>query len=127
MAKIPTTAPRSDAGLASWNRINAYLADRKTFGLESKLGAIHYIEQMTDDHEFRYEQRGEEYTLRSWHNGIEKSHRGFIDNTPGWLRDILVTAKVAGAIRPIATPPPEVILWFRTDNSHNLTEFIEMQ
>jgi hypothetical protein len=46
---------------------------------------------------------------------------------PEWLRAILDTAKVAGAIRTIAMPPPEVILWFCTDDDLNLIEFIEMK
>lgn len=78
------------------------------------------------DFEYRYEQRGAEYALRCWHNGTEKSHRGDVANMPEWLKPILATAKVAGAIRPIKEPPPEIILWFRTDADHNLIEFIEM-
>jgi hypothetical protein len=91
-------------------------------------GTLSYIPPMNDDlHEYRYEQRGDEYTLRSWHNGTEKSQRGYVYTIPDWLRAILDTARVAGAIRPITTPPPEVILWFRTDCNHNLTEFIELK
>lgn len=83
---------------------------------------------MNDDlYEFRYEQRGATYTMRRWHNGTERNFSGPTSNMPEWLRAILDTAKVAGAIKPIATPPPEVILWFRTDTSHNLIEFIEMK
>lgn len=91
-------------------------------------GAIQYhMEHMTDDYEYRYEQRGDEYMLRCWHNGTERSHRGYVYTIPEWLRAILDTARVAGAIKPIKEPPPEVILWFRTDSNHHLTEFIEMK
>lgn len=84
-------------------------------------------DQMNEDlHEYRFEQRGSEYALRVWHNGHERTHRGNADNMPEWLRAILATARVAGAIRPIKTPPPEIILWFCTDDDHNLVEFIEM-
>lgn len=90
-------------------------------------GHMTYLPQMNDDlYEYRYEQRGDEYRLRCWHNGTERTHSGFVDNMPEWLTAILATAKVAGAIRPIKEPPPEVILWFRTDDKHNLNEFIEM-
>lgn len=90
-------------------------------------GTISYIPPMTEDYEFRYEQRGDTYMLRCWHNGVERNERHLIHNMPEWLRAILDTAKVAGAIRPIVTPPPEVILWFRTDDNRNLTEFIELK
>lgn len=94
---------------------------------EIELGHITYLPEMHDDlHEYRYEQRGDEYQLRCWHNGTERTHRTFVVNMPEWLRAILDTAKVANMIRPIKEPPPEVILWFRTDDDHNLVEFIEM-
>lgn len=90
-------------------------------------GTISYIPPMTEAYEFRYEQRGDTYMLRCWHNGVERNERHLTSNMPEWLRAILDTARVAGAIRPIATPPPEVILWFRTDDKRNLTEFIELK
>ena len=84
-------------------------------------------DDMNDDlHEYRYEQRGNDYDMRCWHNGREFSSRGQVSHMPEWLRAILDTAKVAGAMRTIPQPPPEVILWFRTDDDHNLVEFIEM-
>lgn len=83
---------------------------------------------MTDDtYEYRYEQRDDEYALRCWHNGTQRFYREFTYNMPGWLRAILDTAKVAGAMPKIKEPPPDVILWFRTDPNHNLIEFIEMK
>lgn len=88
---------------------------------------ISYVPPMNDElHEYRYEQRGNEYQLRCWNGGREFSQRGFVTNMPEWLKSILATAKVAGVIRPIKEPPPEVIVWFRTDDNHNLVEFIEM-
>ena len=94
---------------------------------ETEPGHITYLPEMHDDlHEYRYEQRSGEYRLRCWHNGTERTHSGLVDNMPGWLRAILDTARVAGAIKPIKEPPPEIILWFRTDADHNLIEFIEM-
>ena len=76
--------------------------------------------------EYRYEQRGDTYLLRSWHQGNERTTRGPIETKPEWLTDILSTAQVGGHIRHIAEPPPEVILWFRTDEQHNLDSFIEL-
>jgi hypothetical protein len=82
---------------------------------------------MNDDlYEYRYEQRDSMYTLRCWHNGIERNQRAAVDDTPDWLRAILDTARVAGAIKKIKTPPPEIILWFRTDDNNNLIDFREM-
>lgn len=87
-----------------------------------------YNPPMTDDtYEYRYEQRDDEYALRCWHNGNQQFYREFTYNMPEWLRAILATAKVAGAIPKIKEPPPDVILWFRTDKDHNLIEFIEMK
>lgn len=82
---------------------------------------------MTEDHhEYRYEQRGDEFALRCWHNGVERHTRGLVSMSPAWLVNILVIAKVAGAIPKIKEPPPDLILWFRTDDNHNLIEFIEL-
>lgn len=94
---------------------------------EIEPGNLRYLPPMNDDlYEYRFEQRSGEYRLRCWHNGTERMHSGLVDNMPEWLSAILATAKVAGVIRPIKEPPPEVILWFRTDDKHNLIEFIEM-
>lgn len=95
---------------------------------ETAPGTLRYLPHMDDDlYEFRFEQRHGDYMIRCWHNGIERMYRESVDNMPEWLSAILATAKVAGAIRPIKTPPPEIVLWFRTDEHHNLVEFIEMK
>ena len=95
---------------------------------ETEPGHITYLPEMHDDlHEYRYEQRSGTYRLRCWYNGTERTRSGTVSNMPDWLRAILDTAKVANMIRPIKEPPPEVILWFRTDDEHNLVEFIEMK
>lgn len=105
------------------DRLNQILADKIRLSDADTLTT----HPMNDDlHEYRYEQRGSEYRLRCWHNGTERTYSGLVDNMPEWLAAILATAKVAGAIRPIKEPPPETILWFRTDDKHNLIEFIEM-
>lgn len=95
---------------------------------ETEPGTLRYLPQMNDDlYEYRFEQRADEYMMRCWHNGTERMYREGVHNMPEWLSAILATAKVAGAIRPIKEPPPEIILWFRTDEHHNLVEFIEMK
>lgn len=104
-----------------------FLQDYSRTLADTEPNRITYLPSMNDDlYEYRYEQRGDEYRLRCWHNGTERTHSGPVDNMPEWLAAILATAKVAGVIRPIKEPPPEVILWFRTDDKHNLNEFIEM-
>lgn len=123
--------------LTGWMARKADLLDRQDQYLDDVIHRLNggfmpapfgvAIPPMHDDlHEYRYEQRGSEYRLRCWHNGTERTYSGLVDNTPEWLRAILATAKVAGAIRAIKQPPPEVILWFRTDDNHHLVEFIEM-
>ena len=84
--------------------------------------------QNTDNiYEYRYEQRVNEYALRRWHNGYQVFTRGSEQTMPEWLKAVLYTAKVAGAIPKIKAPPPDIILWFRTDADNNLIEFIEMK
>jgi hypothetical protein len=90
--------------------------------------ALHPFKTMTDDfYEYRYEQRDDEFILRRWHNGEQQFNRGYLDNRLDWLKRIIDTAKVAGVIRTVKTPPPDIILWFRTDKDYNLIEFIEMK
>ena len=120
MARKTEPQGRDSQLFADWVHINGpYLGTRQ------KLLQLH-PPMNPDLHEYRYEQRGDAYALRCWHNGTERMYRGFTPNMPEWLVSILATAKVAGAIRPIKEPPPEVIVWFRTDENHNLVEFIEM-
>jgi hypothetical protein len=88
---------------------------------------LNYIPDVRDDLiEYRYEQRGDTYLLRSWHHGTERTTRGLNKDKPEWLTDIITTAQVGGHIRHITEPPPEIILWFRTDEQHNLDSFIEL-
>lgn len=85
------------------------------------------IHMTTDEYEFRYERRGDEYTLRRWYNGSERSHRGMVELAPEWLRPILDVARVSGHLKRTSVPPPDEILWFRTDRSHSLTTFIDLE
>jgi len=81
----------------------------------------------TDEMEFRYERRGDVYTTKCWYNGNEKTERGNVDQTPEWLGRILAVSRVGNHIRATTNPPPDEILWFRTDINRNLTAFIDLE
>ena len=79
-----------------------------------------------DQTEYRYEQTGDEYRLQSWHNGVQKQVIDRVANRPAWLSEIVDVAAVGGAAhRPLASPP-DVLIWFRTDDKHNLVEFVDL-
>lgn len=85
------------------------------------------ITMSTDEMEFRYERRGDVYTTKCWYNGNEKTERGLVDQTPEWLGRILAVSRVGNHIRATINPPPDEILWFRTDINRNLTAFIDLE
>lgn len=77
--------------------------------------------------EHRYEQRGAEYTLRSWRDKEMTVTEAMVER-PEWLLRILDVAVVGGQLHKISSPPPEVILWFRTDARDNtLIEFVDFK
>ena len=74
--------------------------------------------------EHRYEQRGAEYTLRSWRDK-EMTITASMVEQPDWLTKIINMALVGGYTHPIPNPPPNMIVWFRTEpDSNDLHEFI---
>ena len=76
--------------------------------------------------EHRYEQRGNEYTLRSWRDK-EYSVTASMTARPEWLVRIIDLAIVSGNLQKIPVPPPDVIVWFRTGRDDNdLIEFITL-
>lgn len=79
-----------------------------------------------DEREYRYEERCAAYLLKCWHDGVETTWRGDVDQRPEWLERILVTAKVGGHLKRISQPPPDAIVWFTTDNDNNLKSFLEL-
>lgn len=85
------------------------------------------INMNTDEMEFRYERRGDVYMTKCWYNGNEKTERGLVDQTPEWLGRILAVSRVGNHIRATINPPPDEILWFRTDINRNLTAFIDLE
>ena len=85
------------------------------------------LNMSTDEMEFRYERRGDVYTTKCWYNGNEKTERGLVEQTPEWLGRILAVSRVGNHIRATINPPPDEILWFRTDTNRNLTAFIDLE
>ena len=80
----------------------------------------------TKDREYRYEQSGDTYRLQSWHHGVGRMQHGHLHERPDWLVRILDVAAAAGAVNRAVNPPPEIILWFRTDTEDNLTEYVNI-
>jgi len=85
------------------------------------------INMNTDEMEFRYERRGDVYTTKCWYNGNEKTERGLVEQTPEWLGRIIAVSRVGNHIKATINPPPDEILWFRTDTNRNLTAFIDLE
>lgn len=92
-----------------------------------KLFGISMIAMNTDEMEFRYERRGDVYTTKCWYNGNEKTERGNVEQTPEWLGRIIAVSRVGNHIKATINPPPDEILWFRTDTNRNLTAFIDLE
>lgn len=85
------------------------------------------IHMNLDEMEFRYERRGDVYMTKCWYNGNEKTERGNVDQVPEWLGRILAVSRVGNHIKATTNPPPDEILWFRTDTKRNLTAFIDLE
>jgi hypothetical protein len=80
----------------------------------------------THEREYRYEERGNDYALKCWHDGVETSWRGELDNRPEWLERIITAAIVGGHLKRIYSPPPDAVVWFTTDLDNNLLTFLEL-
>ena len=91
------------------------------------LQRVQNIHMNTDEMEFRYERRGDVYMTKCWYNGNEKTERGLVEQTPEWLARILAVSRVGNHIKATQQPPPDEILWFRTDTQRNLTQFIDLE
>jgi len=79
-----------------------------------------------NEREYRYEERYGEYALKRWHQGVETSWRGELDNRPEWLERIIATAVVGGHLKQVQNPPPDAIVWFTTDLDNNLLTFLDL-
>lgn len=116
---LRTKTPFDDADVRRWRLCN----------IRNQRGSVkppHMTQPPTDSYEWRYEHTGDRYRLQSWHNGANRMQYGRIDERPEWLVTVVEVAAVAGATNRTFEPPPDVILWFRTDHNHNLTEFINI-
>lgn len=81
-----------------------------------------------DGYEFRYEQTDDEYRLQGFYGApdAKRSTHGILDDRPAWLSNIVDVALVAGAVSRADNPPPDFILWFRTDKDYNLKEYVDI-
>jgi len=87
-------------------------------------GVIHLMKD--NETEYRYEQTGDDYRLQSWHNGVQKQVIDKVTNRPAWLSEIVTVAAVGGAAHRPTASPPDVLIWFRADDEHNLVEFVDL-
>jgi len=85
-------------------------------------------DMVKDGYEFRYEQTDDEYRLQGFYGApdAKRSTHGALDDRPAWLSKIVDVAVVAGAVSRATNPPPDFILWFRTDKDYNLKEYVEL-
>ena len=81
-----------------------------------------------DGYEFRYEQTGDSYRLQGFFGApdVNRTAHGALATRPPWLVKIIDVAVVAGAVRTVDNPPPDMILWFHTDKDFNLTEYVDV-
>jgi hypothetical protein len=92
------------------------------------LGFKENSDMVKDGYEFRYEQTDDEYRLQGFYGApdAKRSTHGALDDRPAWLINIVDVALVAGAVSRATNPPPDFILWFRTDKDYNLKEYVEL-
>lgn len=106
------------------SKMKAHLYDAKW---QMERGFGYQPDDMPSDHrEYRYEERGDTFTLRCWHEGRETATLGHESARPEWLVRIIDMAKVGGHMSIVRQPPPDCIVWFETDAENNLKSFKEM-
>lgn len=80
----------------------------------------------TDDlPEHRYEESVGEYKLRTWNNGRETTEAGLLHMRPEWLSTIINVARIGDHAKLVNEPPPEIIVWFRTNQDGTLHSFVD--
>jgi hypothetical protein len=97
---------------------DALMQMERSFGYQDDLPETHK--------EYRYEERGDTFTLRCWCDGRETVALGYKSARPDWLVRIIDIAKVGGHMSLVREPPPDCIVWFQTDANNNLQAFKEM-
>lgn len=77
----------------------------------------------------RYEESAGDARLQIWgqhtNNGeTVRTYSGPVETMPEWMRAVRDVAMVGGHMPPNPNPPPNYILWFKTDPQFNLQEFV---
>lgn len=75
--------------------------------------------------EHRYEESVGEYKLRTWNNGRETTEAGLLHMRPEWLTTIINVARIGDHAKLVNEPPPEIIVWFRTNQDGTLHSFVD--
>lgn len=75
--------------------------------------------------EHRYEESAGEYKLRTWHNGRETTEAGMLHMRPEWLINVINIARIGDHAKLVHEPPPEIIVWFRTNPDTTLHSFVD--
>jgi len=78
------------------------------------------------EREYRYEERNGEFALKCWQDGRETAWRGEMYSRPPWLVEIINVARVGGHLVCLREPPPDAIVWFKTDAHNQLKSFLEL-
>ena len=81
---------------------------------------------VTETTEHRYEESRSKYNLRSWKDGRESTKTGSVQGRPDWLATIVEIALIGNYAKRVPYPPPELILWFYTDDDNNLVSFTDI-
>lgn len=77
--------------------------------------------------EHRYEEAGDEWKLRTWRDGRETVAVGQMYMRPSWLLSIVNVGLMGGHAKRVPEPPPNLIMWFRTNPDGSLHSYIDFQ
>jgi hypothetical protein len=77
--------------------------------------------------EHRYEEAGGEWKLRTWRDGRETVAVGQMHTRPSWLLSIVNVGLMGGHAKRVPEPPPNLIMWFRTNPDNSLHSYIDFQ
>jgi hypothetical protein len=79
--------------------------------------------------EHRYEEAGNGWKLRTWRDGRETVVLGLMDLNPrpNWLLSILNVGLMGGHAKRVPEPPPNLIMWFRTNLDNSLHSYIDFE
>lgn len=93
------------------------------YELEISVEQLMMFGQDMPDYSHRYMERNGEYEIRTYKQAVETIGHGKLGEQPEWLKRILDLAYLGEHIEPIPNPPPDKVLWFRTDRELNLLSF----